>query len=40
MDLRPAANDVRALASGVYFVREVVSGERLAVGVRKVVVTR
>jgi len=35
MDLEPGANDVRALAPGVYFVREA-----QAQGVRKVVVTR
>ena len=40
LDLKPGANDVRALAPGVYFVREAVSGERAAAGVRKVVVTR
>jgi hypothetical protein len=40
MDLRPAENDVRALAPGVYFVREAVSGSRSAAGVRKVVITR
>jgi YVTN family beta-propeller protein len=40
MRLKVGANDVRALAPGVYFVREAVSGERLAVRVRKVVVTR
>jgi len=39
-ELHPGANDVRALTPGVYFVREVVSGERIAVGVRKVVVAR
>jgi YVTN family beta-propeller protein len=35
MDLRPGANDVRALAPGVYFVREA-----QARGTRKVVITR
>jgi hypothetical protein len=52
MALRPGANDVRALAPGVYFVRQqsvvssqhsgpsAVGGERFAVSVRKVVVTR
>jgi hypothetical protein len=40
LDLKPGANDVGALAPGVYFVREAVSGERSAVGVRKVVITR
>jgi len=39
LDLRPGANDVRALAPGVYFVREAASGERSAVSVRKVVLT-
>jgi len=39
MDLRPGANDVRALAPGVYFVRAV-SRETLAVSSQKVVVTR
>ena len=37
MDLRPGANDVRALAPGVYFVRET---QAQAQAVRKVVVTR
>jgi DNA-binding beta-propeller fold protein YncE len=40
MDLVPGANDVRALSPGVYFVREPASGERSAVSVRKVVITR
>jgi hypothetical protein len=35
MDLRPGANDVRALAPGVYFVREA-----QARGTRKVVIPR
>jgi YVTN family beta-propeller protein len=39
MDLKPGANDVRALAPGVYFVRAV-SRELSAVSCRKVVVTR
>jgi len=41
LDLRPGANDVRALAPGVYFVRE--GGDRReqgGAGIRKVVVTR
>jgi hypothetical protein len=38
-DLHPGANDVRALAPGVYFVRAA-SREPLAVGCQKVVVTR
>jgi hypothetical protein len=38
LDLRPGANDVRALAPGVYFVRAV-SREPSAVGCRRVVVT-
>lgn len=41
LDLRPGANDVRALAPGVYFVRE--GGERReqgGAGVRKVVIAR
>jgi hypothetical protein len=37
MDLQPGANDVRALAQGVYFVRE---AQAQAQAVRKVVVTR
>ena len=40
LDLKPGANDVRALSPGVYFVREAASGKRSAVSVRKVVVTR
>jgi YVTN family beta-propeller protein len=40
LDLKPGANDVRALVPGVYFVREADSGERSVVGVRKVVVAR
>jgi len=40
MDLHPRANDVRALAPGVYFVLEAVSGRPSAVGVRKVVISR
>jgi hypothetical protein len=39
MVLRPGANDVRALAPGVYFVRAV-SRELSAAGCRKVVLTR
>ena len=39
-ELHAGANDLRPLAPGVYFVREAVSGQRSAVGVRKVVVTR
>jgi hypothetical protein len=39
-DLHPGANDVRALAPGIYFVRDAVSGERSAASVRKVIVTR
>ena len=39
LDLRPGANDVRALAPGVYFVRAV-SRELSAVSCSKVVVTR
>ena len=37
MDLKPGANDVRALAPGVYFVRE---AQAQAQAIRKVVVTR
>jgi hypothetical protein len=37
LDLRPGANDVRALAPGVYFVRE---AQAQAQAIRKVVVTR
>ncbi|MBN2464226.1 hypothetical protein JXD38_01185, partial [candidate division WOR-3 bacterium] len=41
MDLVPGANDVRALAPGVYFVREGgVSREQGGAGIRKVVITR
>jgi len=40
LDLKPGPNDVRRLAPGVYFVREAASGERSAVSVRKVVITR
>jgi len=41
LDLGPGANDVRALAPGVYFVREGAGRrEQGGVGVRKVVVTR
>jgi DNA-binding beta-propeller fold protein YncE len=43
LDLHPGANDVRALAPGVYFVRSepsAVSGKPSAVAVRKVVLTR
>jgi DNA-binding beta-propeller fold protein YncE len=42
LDLNPGPNDVRALAPGVYFVREcsAVGGERSAASVRKVVLTR
>jgi hypothetical protein len=36
MDLAPGANDVRGLASGVYFLRAA-NRELLAVGCRKVV---
>jgi hypothetical protein len=39
MDLRPGANDVRALAPGVYFVRAASLGQSAA-GCRKVLVTR
>jgi hypothetical protein len=38
--LRPGANDVRALAPGVYFVRQASSVRHQASSVRKVVVTR
>jgi hypothetical protein len=40
--LQPGANDLSRLVPGVYFVRErlAVNGERSAVGVRKVVVTK
>ena len=41
LDLKPGANDVRALAPAVYFVREGgVSSEQGGAGIRKVVVTR
>jgi len=41
MDLRPGANDVRALAPGVYFVREGgESREQGGAGIRKVVIQR
>jgi hypothetical protein len=41
LDLHPGANDVRALAPGVYFVREGgLSREQRVAGIRKVVVTR
>ncbi len=40
MDLKPGANDVRALAPGVYFVRQAASVKRDASSVTKVVVTR
>jgi hypothetical protein len=39
LDLRPGANDVRALAPGVYFVREP-QAQAQAPAVRKVIVTR
>jgi hypothetical protein len=39
MDLKPGANDVRALASGVYFVREA-QAQAQTQAVRKVLVTR
>jgi YVTN family beta-propeller protein len=39
MDLHPGANDVRALAPGVYFVREA-QAQAQAQAIRKVVVTR
>jgi hypothetical protein len=39
MDLRTGANDVRALAPGVYFVREA-QAQAQAQAVRKIVVTR
>jgi hypothetical protein len=38
-DLRPGPNDVRALAPGVYFVREESGVKREASSVRKVVLT-
>jgi YVTN family beta-propeller protein len=40
LDLHPGANDVRALAPGVYFVRQASSVEHQASSVTKVVVTR
>ena len=40
LDLGPGANDVRALAPGVYFVRQASGMMREASGVIKVVVTR
>ena len=42
IDLHPGANGVSILAPGVYFVRErsAVSGERPAVNIRKVIITR
>jgi hypothetical protein len=41
LDLRPGANDVRALAPGVYFVREAqAQAQAQAQAVRKVVITR
>jgi hypothetical protein len=40
MELRPGVNDVRALAPGIYFVREASGVKREASSVRKVVVTR
>jgi hypothetical protein len=40
MDLRPGANDVRALAPGVYFVRQASVVERGASAVTKVIITR
>jgi hypothetical protein len=40
MNLKPGANDVRALAPGVYFVRQASSVEHQASSVIKVVVTR
>jgi YVTN family beta-propeller protein len=40
LDLKPGANDVRALAAGVYFVREASGVKRGASRVRKLVVTR
>jgi hypothetical protein len=39
MDLAPGANDVRALAPGVYFVREA-QAQAQAQAVRKIVVTK
>jgi len=40
MDLQPGENDVRALAPGVYFMRQASSVEHQASNVSKVVVTR
>ncbi len=40
MNLQPGANDVRALAPGVYLVRQASSVRRDASSVTKVVVTR
>ena len=39
-DLRPGANDVRALSLGVYFVREPQASNTKPQAVRKVVITR
>ena len=39
LDLHPGANDLRALAPGVYFVREA-QAQAQAQAIRKVVVTR
>ena len=39
MDVKPGSNDVRALAPGVYFVREASGVGREASSVAKVVVT-
>jgi hypothetical protein len=41
LDLRPGANDVRALAPGVYFVHEETQAANLKPqAIRKVIVTR
>jgi hypothetical protein len=40
LDLQPGANDVRALAPGVYFVASAFGGGHGASGVSKVVLTR
>jgi hypothetical protein len=40
LELLPGANDVRALAPGVYFVRQASSVMRDASGVTKVIITR
>jgi len=40
LDLHPGANDVRALAPGVYFVRQASGVERCASSVTKVVIAR